>query len=252
MKVSDLITDAFTDIRVARAGESLEPENLALGLLRLNGLLDQWNADDVSVWARQFVTFTLLANHQPHTIGPSGADWTLPTVRPQGLLGASVLIGTGTPIPYLPLNIRDADWWQNNLVPTITNAFPTDVYYSPDWTQDGSPDNGSLYFWPVATTAYDVRLELAVALAQVAATDTVLLPPGYRRALTKTLAEDLAEACGQPASPKLQQDAAHGRALIYSVNRVIPRVATQDAGMPSGGLRRGSDWNWRFGPLSGL
>jgi hypothetical protein len=43
--VSDLITDAFTEIRAARAGDVLAPEQMAWGLGKLNRLLDRWNAN---------------------------------------------------------------------------------------------------------------------------------------------------------------------------------------------------------------
>lgn len=247
MKIQDILTDAYTEIRVGRAGDVMSPEDAAFLLARLNDLLDAWNVDGSPVWATRFDTFTLTPSLQPHTIGPTGT-FTLP-IRPVRLLGANLVLDTSTPAVYTTITIRDAQWWLAQQVPGLATAVPTDVYYSPDWTQDATPDNGSLYFWPVPTTAYQVQLQTWVTLGQVLATDTLLLPPGYRSALKYSLAEDVASSFGQPVASALQIKATKARARIFNANVEVPQIATADWGVPDGtSINRGS-YSFYTGPI---
>lgn len=245
MTYTELITDALTELRVARAGDVISPEDAALGLLRLNRLFDDWNADGDSPWTVLFSTFTLTPNLSPHTIGPSGATFTVSNIRPVEILGANLIFSTTSPNVYTPITIRDWQWWQNERVPTLANAVPTDLYYDPAWTLGTATSSGSLYFWPVPNVAYQVQLWMRVTWAQVALTDTVALPPGGRSALTLTLAEELAASFNQPA-PTMA--AAKARARFFGQNISVPRIATADFGMqgPAGNKGTWSFWTGMF------
>lgn len=247
MKIADLITDALTEIRVARAGDVLSPEDQALGLLRLNRILDRLNLDEGGVWTVNFQTFTITPNLQPHTIGPTGT-WTVPR-RPQRIVGANLVLNTSTPNVLFPIRIVDDQWWLQQPVPALSTAIPEALYYSPDWTQDGTPDNGSCYFWPVPNTAYDIRLELAVTLAPTTVTETFSLPPGYQELLTLMLAEDLSGSFGQPVTPDLARRVSQSKAAVLSRNVRPIAVASRDSGMPGGDP--GGDYVFWLGPMSG-
>ena len=72
--ISEMVTQSFVENRVARAGETLEPENMALGLYVFNRRLDSWNANHRAVYSEQFNdSLTLTPALSPHTIGPSGS-----------------------------------------------------------------------------------------------------------------------------------------------------------------------------------
>jgi hypothetical protein len=225
MTILDLITDALTELNIYQAGEALRAEDGALGLSRLNRILDKWNADGRRLYNESFVTNTLTPNLQPHTIGPTGT-WSA-TTRPVDIVGANLVLNTTTPNVKVPITIRDDNWWLMNSVPALATSYPTDLYYSPDFP------NGSLYFWPVPTTAYPVDLLLHNLFAQVVLSDTVSLPPGYLDAVTLTLAEDLRKPFAAPPDPDLKQRASDARALVFANNENAPRLRTQDAGMPS-------------------
>src|SRR3990167_11522042 len=106
--IGDMITQSFIEVRVARAGESLEPENMALGLYLFNRRLDSWNANQRAVYSEVFSTaLTLTPSQSPHTIGPSG-DLNI-TVRPVRLLPVEINLGSSV---FVPVHVRDAAWYQ--------------------------------------------------------------------------------------------------------------------------------------------
>jgi hypothetical protein len=223
--IQDICKSALLEINVQAQGESLSAANAVFTLEKLNRILDAWNAEHAASYAQQFVTFTLTPSLSPHTIGPSPAVW-IQTVRPVSIESASLILDSSTPSVYLPITLRDAQWWAGQQVPALETSFPTDCYYEPAWP------SGNLYFWPVPTTAYDVELEIRRLLAQVALSDTFSLPPGYQEALTLTLAEQCARPFGRPLEPTLVRDAAMARARIFANNTPTPRLMTQDSGMP--------------------
>jgi hypothetical protein len=233
--VSQLITGALFEIKVARAGDQVAPETLQYGLQLFNELLDGWNGipDHRAIYAVDISTFTLVPSLVPHTIGPTGTFVT--ASRPVNIAFAQVDLGGGPPDVYRPIWLRDKRWYANQSVPALTSTFPTDLYYAPDWP------NGSLYFWPVPTTAYTVRLWLQALLLTANLSTTVSFPPGYQLALRLTLAERLARGMGQPLSADLKQDARDARAAIFANNEEMPALHTADSGL---GTAAPSTFNW--------
>lgn len=231
--IRDICEDALTEIRVVGSGSAMSAEDAALAKRKLQSMLNQWNAQRPAVYADVFAAFTLVPSLSPHTIGPTGATFTV-TQRPVSIEAISLGINTSNPTVYLPLNKRDAAWWEAQSVPDLTSDIPTDFFYNPTWP------NGSIYFWPVPTAAYPVQLQIRLVLDDVLAfNDDFDLPPGYEEAITLSLAEQLARPFGQPLSADLRQDAAMARAVIFANNDVTPRIATRDAGMQigNGGMR---------------
>lgn len=231
--IGDMVTSALVEIKVARAGDVLAPDDMATGLYVFNRLLDLWNADHRKVYASGFTDYTFTPSLSPHTIGPGGTFSV--TVRPVELLFAAVNIG-GSPASFTPITVRDAAWYANQPVPALTNTLPIDVYYQPDFPL------GKLYFWGIPTTAYGVRLWTRALLASVAQTDTFSLPQGYQSALELTLAEELSPAFGQRVEPSTERRAREARATIFGNNDDTPRLTTCDAGLAGG--RGGSGFNW--------
>lgn len=227
-----MVTQSFTEIRVARAGETISPDDMALGVYVYNRILNQWNGNPRAAFSEAFNDYTLIASLSPHTIGPSGQTFTV-TIRPERILAAS--INTGSNI-HTPVAIRDAAWYANQAAPAVTESVPTDLYYKPDWP------NGRLYFYGVPSTAYTVRLWTETLIATVVQTDTFSMPPGYQTALELTGAEELAPMFGQSVGDKLEHRARVARALIFGNNDQVSRISTCDAGLTIGG---GSDIDWR-------
>jgi hypothetical protein len=231
--IRDLCTDALLELGVLAQGETMDAGTGDFVRRKLERLLNQWNAKRCAVYATVFSSFNLTANLSPHTIGPTGATWTV-TQRPVEIDAISLGINSSSPTVYIPLNKRDNQWWQAQSVPGLTSDIPTDFFYNPTWP------NGSVYFWPVPSAVYPVQLQIRTLLDDlVALNDTFDLPPGYQEAITLTLAEKCARSFGKALSGDLVQDAATARGIIFANNDITPRLDTRDAGMQgtSGGMR---------------
>lgn len=241
VKVRDLLSNAAIEARWLAQGEVLTPEDSKFLLSKLNDMLDEWAAREVYAYNVNFSLYNLTPNLSPHTIGPQGATFNV-SQRPVRVEGATIVLTGTTPTTELPLSLRDDEWWKNQRVKNLTSTIPTDLYYSPDWP------NGSLYFWPVPNFAYQVRLELWGLITGFGSiNDTFSMPPGYRKALTLSLAQELDGP--RSADPMLANAAAKARKAVQGNNQVSPRIATQDFGMPSR-TKHQSGFNYLTGDLT--
>ncbi len=239
-----IVNNALLESNILAAGEVANADDANWGLQKLNDMLDEWAARKAYVYATVFELFTLQAGLSPHTIGPSGTfAWNQVPVR---LESSALVLNSGTQVD-VPMQIRDADWWAQNRVKQIATSVPTDVYYEPD------QPNGSLFFWPIPNVNYQVRLGLWTLLAQLAGLTTdMVLPPGYRQAVTLSLAENLCNSFGKEIGPTLARRAQLARKAIQGNNDKSPRIGTADFGMPEAGRSSGrrSDFNWEDGNLT--
>jgi hypothetical protein len=153
--------------------------------------------------------------------------------------GAALVLTNSTPNVDQPLNVRDADWWNNQRIKTLASDIPTDVYYEPDWP------NGSLYFWPVPDFAYGARLRLRSVVQQFAATTTTFsAPPAYQLALALTMAEHMCMWWGLQVPAGLPAQAVTARRAVQINNFKSPRIASADYGTRG---RPRADFNYYSG-----
>jgi hypothetical protein len=198
-------------------------------------LLDRWNAERQAVYVDVFRTFTLVPALNPHTIGPTGATFTV-SQRPVTIESIMLILETGVRIHVVQ---QDVQAFAADTVPTLESTFPTKFYYGPSWP------NGAIHFWPIPTVAYGVDIQSRIVLAEPGLDDEISLPPGYRDALTLTLAEDVASGYGVQIPPKVAQGARMARAQVWKNNDQPRRITTTDAGMPGSNAREG--FNYRSG-----
>lgn len=232
----DIVTGALRELGVINAVETPSAPDAEFVLGKGRRLLDNWNADRRAVYADTMTSYTIVASTNPHTIGPTGANWTA-TIRPESIEAANLVISSTSRVP---ITIRDAQWWMGLVNRAMTTTLPTDLYYEPAWP------NGKVHLWGVPTAAYSVELLSRVLLAAISAlADTFTLPPGYQDAVTLSLAEDCAPAFQVPVAPELTKNAEKARARIFSANDEPVRLITADAGMPGSQTRGG--WDYRIG-----
>jgi hypothetical protein len=224
----ELIKEALMEINAHAPGESLPSERASFALSKLNEILDAWNADGLMPYTVEFNEYTLTPNLQPHTLGPTGATFTV-TQRPVYIASAALILTTSTPNVHCPLRIRDKDWWGSLSVPALASSIPSDLYYSPTFP------NGSIYLWPKPNTAYGLKIETWTLLAQIANLATVInLPPAYKAGLVPTLAMRISPSLGK--TPNALTIAAQMKAMrdIQGLNSKSPRMGTRDYGIPGG------------------
>ncbi len=246
--VPTIIAQALKEMNYIASGEAVQPELSVDGLELLNQIFDDWNAERGMIYADVFQRFTLPTNTNPVTIGPAGnLVFAQPPVSIEGI---QIILTGSTPIPYIYCRKRDRQWWQAQPSPTVTASYPTDFYYDNAWSETAANPNGSIYFFPVNTTAYDVQLWMRKLLAQVTAATTLGLPPGYSYAMRMELAYRWHSALRKPWTS--DQETARQKALtqIVSNNNEDPvRIATRDAGMPNGGGGNLPNFFWPSGLL---
>jgi hypothetical protein len=229
-----IITAALRKLGVEAQGETVSAENSTFMLGELNRMVDSWCAQGRLIYSVGFSTYVIIASHQPHTIGPVGADWTCTVGRPVEILKPATLVLTSsTPNIEIDLELLDDQGWGNVGIKTLTSSLPTKLYYSPDFP------NGSVYLWPVPTTVNSVRLQTRNLISSFADLTTDYdLPFGYENALVCSLAETAMIAYPQPElQAVLVQQARDARAVISSVNTKSPNLST---------VIGGRDTSWHF------
>jgi hypothetical protein len=242
--VTDLLRLALGEIRAARAGDVIGPDDQADALLLFNELLDALNVDGRAIYNRTFTTYTLTPLLQPHTIGLSANAPTFAVTigRPKKIVAANIVL-TGN--IRKELELLDEQGWNAikagaaaGQAITITSSVPSSLFYDDGWP------NGSLYLWPPPSIAYGLELLTDTLLAAVVDTDTLDLPFGYPLALRLTLAETCANSWGQPLPANLERRAREARAAVWANNDTIPNLETCDGGMPGG---TGGAYDYRTG-----
>jgi len=244
VKVNDIIGAALKEIGQLAAGEAVPIDQAGDVLQKLQRVIDTFNAREPLIYNVNFNTFTIIPNTQPITIGP-GQQFDI-NQRPVEIYSATVILNNTQPTQVeIRLNIRDEQWWANQVVKNLTSTYPTDLYYSPDWP------NGGLYLWPIPTDANGMRLEYRTVLAEVTKySDNFSLPPGYWDAIVYSLAISICPMYQVPVSQDLRALWQQAMKAILSNNVASPRGTTADAGMP-GLKKRGGDFNYISGLPSG-
>lgn len=245
MAVQTLLVNAAVKIGVTRFGGTLEP-GVADGLLAvLNDILDLWNVNPLASFTVGFTTYTPVLGNNFQTIGPTGANWAADP-RPTKILAANVILNTSNPAIRVPIQIDDDIWWQNQAVPTLQTAWPTNLYFDGDFGTDG---NGKVYLWPVPTIAYPIELKTDQKFAGYAQGQTIWMPPGYRQLLQCTLAVEGASALGQAVPPSLARSLTKAEGLVFGNNVNVRNARTRDGGMPGG--RNGRRFLYQTGLMKG-
>jgi hypothetical protein len=264
-RVFDIVNDAFIETGAWAPGEEANrnQEEAQWGFRKFNYLTDIWQAKQFYVFSYAFNAYTMKANLNPQTIGPSGTATfsTNGQPRPVRIESATLLLqssaGPSSANPGLvdlKINMRDRQWWADQSVKQIQTNVPTDLYYDPT-----SPD-GSLYFWPVTNCTRQVRLQTWQTVSQfVSIQDPIggpggpgTLPPAYRAALMQTLAEMLQAGLNKAPSASLASAALQARAAVFGNNVKSPRISTQDCGMPQAKASgQKQDFNWAYGNYPG-
>lgn len=225
-KAIDIITQAMIEIGVLDPNETPTGPEANLVLIKLNRMLDSWNADKRYVYTVQFNQYPIVPNLQPHTIGPaSGATFQV-NQRPVKLESCQLILNNVTPEIRYPMNVRDSVWWSQKSAFAVSGSLPTDVYYEPDWP------NGSLFLWPVPTTNYLLELTTWTVLGELQLASIFCMPPGYMDAVVYSLAIALCPSFATQPSPALALLAAKAIERIQSANIKSPRLGTRDAGIP--------------------
>ena len=231
------LTDALREIGVLAQGETMSADDANAGLDALNRLADHWYAERLHLWALGVTTFAMTAAKQTYSVG-TGADVNV--ARPVYVDGVRFRDTSPTlPVEFQLTALTDADW-QGVPIKTQTSTLPTHFWYNPTFP------SGTITFWPIPTsTTLTGVLYSPYGITEFSTLDTVLsLPPGYKRAIVKSLALELAPSYSRPAEPLLVQQAADATAIVKRANHKLYDMRF-DPGALGSGQRYGGAYNIR-------
>lgn len=217
-----LITkEAMEEIGACGFGETPEPTATDLAFRRLNDMLDAWRIHQLLVYHVGHQSVALTSSMQTRTIGSGGQ---INVTRPTQIEIGSYVDVSGESYPLNPIS---RDQWAAIPDKTLAADRPYVYYYEP------SSPLGVVHFWPQGTcTAYLALPTILTAFADLSTEYT--LPPGYKRAIVLSLAEDLCRPFTRPIPQKLTADAGNARNLIKRSNLEVPELE-----MGSGLIGRG-------------
>lgn len=193
---------------LGQLGAGAEPtaDEYADALEVLNELVDAWKNDKVLTYARREETLTLSNGVASYTIGPSG---DLDTVRPDDIEAAWIEDG-GITHPVYPLNDLE---FAGITVKAMAGDWPQYVNYKP------SMPTGTLTTYPVSNATRTMKLLTRVPLEEfTATTDTVSLPPGFRKALAANLAIAIAPEYEREPSMAVMKMASESKKGLARIN----------------------------------
>lgn len=210
----DLIKTAMRLIGVLAPGETPTAEEATDGLQALNDVLDTWNTESLALWQTLPVTFATIGGQASYTLGPGG-NWN--TERPTQMFGAYTTVqGVDFPIAewtlaqYESVGIKTQ---QQQIVERF--VFVNDMPLA------------RVLLYPTPFSAVPITLDLPHLLTQPATIATTLVvAPGYARALQYAVGLELAPQYGSPIDVSAQ--AKSTMAKIKRANRTTP-VSTFDS-----------------------
>lgn len=201
-----IINEAFEEIGVKEVGQSLPAEDADRGLRLLNRVLGTWAT--MRLLAPYSTTVSVpMTGAASYTIGPTGG---LVAARPVKILSAVARDAYG--MDYSVAVIDKARW---DAIPdkTTTGGPPRFVWY------DASIPNGRVYVYPLADSAYTLRLEAQALLASFANLSTdVTLADGYFNAMSLALAVAAAPGYSVQVSADLQRAATSAIRAVKRIN----------------------------------
>lgn len=208
----DVITDTLVALGEVGFNETVNSDDLSFGLTRLNGLLDSWSTERLSLYTVKRGQFTLSASTQDYTIGPTG---TFTTVGRPVLIQTAAIIISATTIRF-QMNVLTSKQWALIQEKGLTGVLPTDIYMDQEFP------NAGIHLWPIPSGTPDIEIYFWAPLPVfVNVTDTFSLPPGYQDAVKYGLMVHLAQAYNKSIDPAILALAQQKKAAIQTLNAQI-------------------------------
>lgn len=220
-------------------GRGISPEEKLEGTEIFNDIVDQWNAQRLTILSIPRITFPLVAGQNTYEIGPGAADFVVPE-RPPKIENAGFVITNNPAQPLeLPIWIMTTDQW-SRVVPLkdgVTSSIATYLWY------DVQFPIGFIHLWPTPDVAAQLALYMWTQIAQAVDTTTVLqLAPGYKQALQTAVAVEVRQRFGKPPDARLIMAADKSLGILKSANK-----PTLDLVCDPALVRSGDYFNWYTG-----
>lgn len=232
--VHDICTDALQKIGAVALEETPSAAELQGALTRLNEMIEAWNTERLTVYGVQEEVFSLVAGQGTYTMG-SGGDFN--TTRPVRIERCKIRDASNNDFTCVYTDHHQR--YSQIVTKTTQSVLPQLVY------DDGNFPLRNLKFWPVPSDAtYSAVLYTLRQLAGFTSlSDTVTVPPGYKRALKYNLALEIGPEYGKKATDDIINLAVNAKADIKRANVTIEELHAPNEYAGEGGRA----YNWLTG-----
>lgn len=210
--VRDIVTEAMKEIGAIAISEVPTEFEAQDGLSKLNGMIGLWQTESLMVYGRDVNVYIIAANQESYSIGPGG---DIDTPRPNAIVDAYVRDTNNNDYKiYVTTNSED---YSDIVSKTVTSTIPTILYYN-----TGVP-LGTIRLWPeLSDSSYRLVLWTWTILSNYdTVNDSVVVPPGYERAIISNLAISLCARYGKTPMQTLVQEATMSKAQLKRYNTTV-------------------------------
>ena len=220
----DLIARAMRRAGVLATGETPTASETMDALAALNGLLEQWSIDGLTVYARHDITFTA-TGAASYSIGPTG---DVVDIRPDMVFTAFSRLGDSD----APID-QAGDGEFTRIFNKSACGRPAKFRYRP------SLPDARIDLWPIPGSEYEIHLTVGKPFTRAdSPADEIDLAPGYDRALFLTLAVELCSEFQRPIPDGLPQIMTDAIASVRRKNiNDQPDIAVFDTALACGAGR---------------
>lgn len=206
----DIIKRAMRLSRVYDIGEEPSSDEAQDCFDALNAMLDSWSTERLMVYVNTTVDVSFGVGVSSKTVGPSG---DVIAARPVQVTDATYI--TCNAVDY-PIRLITQDEYNDLPLKTIQGV-PTFLYV------DTSMPNVTLKLFPVPSQDVTLHLVSQNTLTEFPdLTTDVAFPPGYEKALSYSLAQEIAPEFGVQLDPQVVKTAYTARKKIKRINTVVP------------------------------
>lgn len=231
--VRDLITDSLKELGAIGIGEVPTDDEIQDGLTVLNNLLDTWRTESLMVYGENQNVFNYVGGQSVYSIG-IGGDLNMP--RPEEIGAAYNRDTNGNDYKIYVTN--DYQIYSDIVAKNVSATIVSVLWYN------SSVPLGQITLWPAPSDA-SFRLVLwtwQIIQEFTSIDDVIVLPRGYKRAMTYNLAVELSGRYGRNPMPSTVNGAVTSKAQLKRINTVVPLMSVDRSITKSG-----NTFNWLTG-----
>jgi len=221
--IRDLITDSLKELGAIGIGEVPSADEIQDGLTVLNNLLDTWRTESLMVYGIEENVFPFVGGQYVYTIG-TGGDFNMP--RPQTIESAfNRQVGSSSTNDYKIFTTNDYEVYADIVAKNVTANLVSVLWYN-----SGVPF-GTVTVWPTPTDSnYSLVLWTWSIIQEFTSIDDVIvLPRGYKRAMTYNLAIELSGRYGRNPMATTINGAIESKAQLKRMNTVVSLMSVDPA-----------------------
>lgn len=218
-----IIQDAYFDAGLIGVGQTVNGEQIVMGMRKLTDLINLWQTQGLKLWLNVDTSITLVAGTATYTLGPSG---TVDMTKPLRVVEAYYADANGVRRPLTPLA-----WADYVRLSTVNQSGSVNSYFV-----NKQATLLSVLFWPAPDTTAATGTGHLVLQTQVTnfinLTETMNFPLEWRIALRWGLADELATGQPQAIMDRCQQRALAYRTMLedWDVEDAPTRFAVSQQG----------------------